>query len=244
MTPKYTTVHTAINASNQHFISGSQPTQSSLSCSDTVRSVAAKLLCTTIALTVASALALPTVANAAIFTSSNATIVPANTAYASAAVAFPQLATTPAFMQSYDNLKPEHASVVLASEAMATPAAQQVLRQVRVMALDQRTILPGGCWDYLNAAFQRAGISRDTVFEGTYRAGPYADSEMLRSGDWLYYINHGYNDIEHSGLFIGWVDKPSRQALILSYAGESRHEPARYKVYDLSHVYQIMRPTA
>jgi len=198
----------------------------------------------TLSLTLGAVFGLPMVANASIFTTANTAIVSTNTAYNSAPVAFPQLATTPAFMQSYDNLKPEHASVVLASEAMATPAAQQVLRQVRVMALDQRTILPGGCWDYLNAAFQRAGISRDTIFEGTYRAGPYADSEALRSGDWLYYINHGYNDIEHSGLFIGWVDKPSRQALILSYAGESRHEPARYKVYDLSHVYQIMRPTA
>ena len=198
----------------------------------------------TLSLTLVAVFGLSKVANAAIFTAADTTIVAANSAYHHAPVAFPQLAPTPAFLQSYDNLKPEHASVVLASEAMATPAAQKVLRQVRMMALDQRTILPGGCWDYLNAAFQRAGIDRVTVFEGSYRSGPYADSESLRSGDWLYYINHGYNDIEHSGLFIGWVDKPSRQALILSYAGESRHEPARYKVYDLSHVYQIMRPTA
>lgn len=195
-------------------------------------------------LALAAVFGLPQMANAAIFTAADTAIVAANSAYKSAPAAFSQLTPTPAFLQSYDNLKPEHASVVLASEAMATPAAQKVLRQVRMMALDQRTILPGGCWDYLNAAFQRAGIGRVTVFEGTYRSGPYADSEMLRSGDWLYYINHGYNDIEHSGLFIGWIDKPSRQALILSYAGESRHEPARYKVYDLSHVYQIMRPTA
>ena len=110
------------------------------------------------------------------------------------------------------------------------------------MTLDERFIIRGGCWDYLNEVFHRAGIERETVFKGSYAAGPYADVASLRSGDWLYYINHGYNDIEHSGLFVGWLDKPSRQALILSYAGERRREPARYKVYDLSHVYQVMRP--
>lgn len=149
----------------------------------------------------------------------------------------------PSFTTQYDNLSAEHVPIALAAEAMAVPAAQKVLRQARTMAVEERAIIPGGCWDYLNEVFGRAGISRETVFEGSYGSGPYADSESLRSGDWLYFINHGYHDIEHSGLFIGWLDKPSRQALILSYAGEHRHEPARYKVYDLSHVYQIMRPT-
>lgn len=154
----------------------------------------------------------------------------------------PPPAVLPAFLQSYDNLKAEHAPVVLAAEAMASPTAQKVLKRAHNMALNERAIIQGGCWDYLNTVFRQAGADRQTVFEGTYQSGPYADINTLRSGDWLYYINHGYNDIEHSGLFIGWVDKPNRQALILSYAGEQRREPARYKVYDLSHVYQVMRP--
>lgn len=152
-------------------------------------------------------------------------------------------AVLPILQRAYDNLRPEHVSVVLAAESMATPSAQKVLERARTMTLNERAIIKGGCWDYLNRVFKQAGVSRQTVFEGKYRGGPYADAEMIRSGDWLYYINHGYKDIEHSGLFIGWVDKPARQALILSYAGEQRQEPARYKVYDLSHVYQIMRPS-
>ena len=110
------------------------------------------------------------------------------------------------------------------------------------MALNERTIIKGGCWDYLNAVFNRAGVSRNTIHKGTYGQGPYANSSEIEVGDWLYYINHGYNGVEHSGLFVGWVDENAKQALILSYAGENRREPARYRVYDLSNVYQIMRP--
>ena len=153
------------------------------------------------------------------------------------------LSGLPVLNQVYDNLKAEHTSVVLTAESLATPTAQKVLQRARTMTLNERAIIKGGCWDYLNKVFKQAGVDRQTIFEGRYRGGPYADADMIRSGDWLYYINHGYKDIEHSGLFIGWVDKSARQALILSYAGEQRREPARYKVYDLSHVYQIMRPT-
>lgn len=71
------------------------------------------------------------------------------------------------------------------------------------------------------------------LFSGTLRGGPYAPAELLEPGDWLYYVNHSYNDIEHSGVFIGWTDYEQRQGLILSYAGEGRGEPGRYKVYDL-----------
>ena len=47
--------------------------------------------------------------------------------------------------------------------------------------------------------------------------------------------------VGHSGLFIGWIDRQKRLALILSYAGENRKVPARYKVYDISSVYHIVR---
>lgn len=105
-------------------------------------------------------------------------------------------------------------------------------------------IIPGGCWDYLNVGFDRAGIPearRQIVFSGDAKAGPYADAAMLAPGDWLYYVNHSYGDIEHSGVFVDWTDYGRREGLVLSYAGEQRGEPARYKVYDLSHVYRVTR---
>ena len=130
------------------------------------------------------------------------------------------------------------------AEKSAEPPARNVLFTLRQM-VQNREIVQGGCWDYLHAGFNRAGIPtkrRQTLFSGTLRGGPYAPAELLEPGDWLYYVNHSYNDIEHSGVFIGWTDYEQRQGLILSYAGEGRGEPGRYKVYDLSHVYQVTRP--
>jgi hypothetical protein len=42
-------------------------------------------------------------------------------------------------------------------------------------------------------------------------------------------------------LFIDWSNKKTRHGILLSYAGEGRAEPARYKEYDLRSVYQIIR---
>ena len=156
----------------------------------------------------------------------------------------PVSSALPAFLSgSYDNVDSQYLPLLSQAESQSNPAARNVISTARAMTLNERTIIQGGCWDYLNAVFKRAGVSRDTVHKGVYRQGPYANTSDIEVGDWLYYINHGYRGIEHSGLFVGWVDESAKQALILSYAGESRREPARYKVYDLSNVYQIMRPT-
>lgn len=154
------------------------------------------------------------------------------------------LVVLPAFLSgNYDNVDNEYLPLLSSAETQSSLAAREVVSMARKMALNERTIIKGGCWDYLNAVFNRAGVSRDTIHKGTYSQGPYARSDEIEVGDWLYYINHGYNRVEHSGLFVGWVDEASKQALILSYAGENRREPARYRVYDLSNVYQIMRPS-
>lgn len=136
----------------------------------------------------------------------------------------------------------KHYRLIIHAERRAAPPAQKVLRTTRNMA-ESGEIIRGGCWDYLHASFSRAGYpmgKRQTVFrEG--KNGPYASPSMLQAGDWLYHINHGYHGVEHSGMFIGWVDRSRKIGLMLSYAGEKRAEPARYKTYDLSSVYSIMR---
>lgn len=140
------------------------------------------------------------------------------------------------------NIDVEHIDTLYAAEQSAPLAGKHVLQTVRQMALDKKEIVKGSCWDYLNAAFNRAGVARDTIFKGQYPHGPFVDTNQIQPGDWLYYVNHNYNDVEHSGLFVGWINRTQNQALILSYAGENRREPARYKVYDVSHTYNIMRP--
>lgn len=163
----------------------------------------------------------------------------------SAPPVFGQLGTA-SFYQNYasaPNIQAEHIETLYRAEQTAAMPSQQVLRTVRQMTLDNKEIIRGSCWDYLNAAFQRAGVNKDTVFKGEYPYGPFIDTSQIQPGDWLYYVNHSYNDVEHSGLFVGWLNRDTNQALILSYAGESRNEPARYKVYDVSHTYNVMRPS-
>ena len=177
-------------------------------------------------------------------TPSNNTTFATNNNYRYPKVQAQSPSVLPAFLSgSYDNVDSEYLPLLSAAEAQSSMAARGVISTARTMALNERTIIQGGCWDYLDAVFKRAGVSRDTLHKGTYGEGPYANSSEIEIGDWLYYINHGYNRVEHSGLFVGWVDESAKQALMLSYAGQNRREPARYRVYDLSNVYQIMRPT-
>ena len=133
------------------------------------------------------------------------------------------------------------------AEQQAGEPARKILVTGRNMAMDDKTILRGSCWDYANEVYNRAGFpntrySRQTVFRGSKKRGPYADAALIQPGDFLYYINHSYHDIEHSAIFVSWLNIDKRQAIMLSYGGEKRKEPGRYLPYDLSHVFRIIRP--
>ena len=133
------------------------------------------------------------------------------------------------------------------AENNADSDGRNILAMGRMMTVEKKEIVRGSCWDYSNAVYNRSGYpntkaNRHTVFKGTKKQGPYADPKMIRPGDWLYYVNHSYGDIEHSAIFVKWIDYRERTALMLSYGGEKRNEPARYLPYDISHVYQITRP--
>ena len=105
-------------------------------------------------------------------------------------------------------------------------------------------IVSGSCWDFIHAAYTRAGYpiaERETVFKGS-KSGVFADVDDIQPGDWLYHVNHSYNNVEHSGVFVQWVDKDKKIGTTLSYQGEGRQLPGRYNDYDLKSVYNIMRP--
>ena len=141
---------------------------------------------------------------------------------------------------------PDQEAMILAAEKKAPEDGRRILETGRDMALRKREILPGSCWDWINAVFNRAGFpakNRKTLFK-TAKKGPYADPKLILPGDWLYYVNHSYGNIEHSGIFVDWVSRGSKEALILSYGGEQRKEPGRYRPYDLSSVYTILRPVS
>ena len=145
------------------------------------------------------------------------------------------------------NTGPKLTKRLLQAEATASSSGKKVLKVGREMTLVDKEIVRGSCWDYADTVYTRAGFSRklplrETVFKGSKRRGPYADTTQIKPGDFLYYINHSYGGIEHSAIFIDWEDKNRNLALMLSYGGENRRSPARYRVYDLSNVYQITRP--
>lgn len=151
----------------------------------------------------------------------------------------------PVSAQEYDESS-DYEIMLKKAESTAPEDGRVVLETGRVMTLVNGEILPGGCWDYANAVYDRAGYAygkREQIFK-TAKAGPYADIGQIKSGDWLYYVNHSYGDIEHSAIFVDWIDYEGKIGLMLSYGGENRRQPARYLPYDLSGVYGITRPNA
>lgn len=141
--------------------------------------------------------------------------------------------------QSNDDFLP----MIMQAENQSSGYVKSILAKSREMTLYRKEIIQGGCWDYLDTAWTRAGVPREArrVVYADKIDGQYAPSDHLQAGDWIYHVNYSYNNIGHSGMFIGWVDKSKNLGLTLSYAGENRLEPARYRVYDLSGVYQITR---
>ena len=136
----------------------------------------------------------------------------------------------------------KYQAFILKAETRAAPAARKVMQTIRHM-VERGVVIRGACWDYLDAAFTKAGYPRGKrriVFKGR-KNGRHVSPKKIQVGDWLYYINHSYHNVEHSGMFIGWTNSKKHLGLMMSYAGEGRAEPARYKIYDLSDVYHIMR---
>ncbi len=107
-----------------------------------------------------------------------------------------------------------------------------------------RVIIRGSCWDFINAVYTRAGYpeaKRYYVMKGRQSSGPFAKPHQIKKGDWLYFINHSWHNSPHSGIFVKWVNKKKRIARILSYQGQSKRKPGRYRNYKLTNVYTIIR---
>ena len=120
---------------------------------------------------------------------------------------------------------------------------QKAILQTALRFVKSNKIIKGSCWDYIDAIYNENNITKEqrkTVFKSK-KNGFYADSNLLKSGDWVYHINHLYNNIEHSGLFITWVDKNTSKALMLSYAGEKKKISARFRAYNINQTYTIIR---
>lgn len=122
-------------------------------------------------------------------------------------------------------------------------SGMKVLETGRQMAIIDKTVVRGSCWDFVNEVFKRAGsgASKSVVFRSK-KNGPYAKADMVKPGDWIYHVNLAYKNIDHSAIFVCWKDFAKRIAVTLSYAGMNRNQPGKYGTYNLSKIYSIFRP--
>jgi hypothetical protein len=129
------------------------------------------------------------------------------------------------------------------AEIDATPSGRKILETSRSLITKQEILVVGGCWDFINAVYNRASFpdkQRETVFKSKL-SGPYLKEDLISPGDWLYFVNHTYHDTEHSAIFVGWLNKERKEALMVNYLGEGKKKPPFYKIFILDKVYNIMR---
>jgi hypothetical protein len=128
------------------------------------------------------------------------------------------------------------------AEANSSIGGRRILEASRSMIANQEIVV-GGCWDYINTVYDRAGYSeneRATIFKSKLQ-GPYVKADQVIPGDWLYFVNHSYGDTEHSAIFVAWTDEAKKEALMVSYVGGKQKKPALYKKYTLTNIYNIIR---
>jgi|GEM_PF-5713401 len=107
-----------------------------------------------------------------------------------------------------------------------------------------KELIVGSCWDFVNAVYLRAGYvpaKRDFIFKSG-KAGPYADLDMIKAGDWLYFLNQEYGGIEHSAIFVSWINREKKIAKTLDYVGGKRNRVGKYTSHLMTHVYNVVRP--
>jgi hypothetical protein len=129
------------------------------------------------------------------------------------------------------------------AEGNATLEGKTILTTGRSI-IEKKKVIKGSCWDFANAVYNKAGYAPDqriTPLKSKFK-GPYADLSSIQAGDWLYFINYSFKESDHSGIFVEWIDFENKKGVILSYVGGKKKKPGSYKIYDLRHVYYIIRP--
>jgi hypothetical protein len=109
--------------------------------------------------------------------------------------------------------------------------------------MEAGTVLKGSCWDFCNAVYVSAGFQGKGIQEAysSAESGPYADPSILLPGDWISSRNIYSATVNHASIFIEWLDMEARTALVIDYPGNSRAEPGRFRVSDLTKTYKVMR---
>jgi hypothetical protein len=120
---------------------------------------------------------------------------------------------------------------------------QRALNAARQLAFVEKKIINGSCWKFANMAYMKAGFNfnkRHYVWRGP-KGGPYAPVSRLRPGDWVYHLNQEYGGIEHSSIFVRWVNRGKKLAKTIDYSGMNRAEPGHYSNHRYTKIFAIIR---
>jgi hypothetical protein len=141
------------------------------------------------------------------------------------------------------SLTPEAISSIAERRAVGvTPGAKVIAAALTLVR--SGTVVKGGCWDWVNRAFNDAGYTankRRAVFQSKPE-GPFVNIALIEPGDWISFRNLTYGEIGHSALFVDWIDFDRHSAITLEYAGENREIPGRYREFDIFKCYLVTRP--
>jgi hypothetical protein len=141
-----------------------------------------------------------------------------------------------------DDLSVEAAARIAAGRATDASAGARVLATALVM-MRNRTVVVGGCWDYVNKAYTDAGFTADKRL-AVYKQGekgPFIEPTLIRPGDWLMFVNFTFSNVGHSAIFVEWIDFDKRSALTIEYVGQNRAMPGQYREYDITKCYAVFR---
>ncbi len=130
------------------------------------------------------------------------------------------------------------------SQLFAQTPAQRVMATARFISETSQEVIHGGCWDFPDAVFYRAGFppaARRTLCM-TKASGPYVDYRQVQPGDWLYIQQKGAI-VDHSVIFISWKDLETKEANVYDYGGTGRKSKAYFNTADCSQIWGIIRAT-
>ena len=122
-------------------------------------------------------------------------------------------------------------------------AGIKVIQEGFQMAIVNKEIIKGSCWDFINAVYLNAGYpqsKRENIYKNK-KGSKYTSLDFLQPGDWIYHVNYSFYNVGHSAIFVCWKDYDKHIAITLSYIGQNKLQPGRYSEYDLSGIYNVIR---
>jgi len=133
-------------------------------------------------------------------------------------------------------------SAIARQHAEGKSAGSRVLAAA-VEMIDDKFIVVGSCWDYVNKVYDNAGYSANKRANVYYEKedGPFVNPMLIKPGDWIMFRNLTFANIGHSVIFVEWLDFESRSALTIEYAGLNRKIPGRYREYDITKCFGLVR---